>query len=519
MDTSLGATRRLALGLRSWNSSGPTFNSRVRDAVNAGLARFVKDVPEAFIPSVEHVVFLAPLDSRDTTVDVLFQTTADPWVLQITDSAGAALGPSPLTAWRPVVDGSWDGSMHLEVAIPGALNSEEGRRQSREWWRFTGLDGLQRYFVSLDRQWRNVVDVNMAARIYQRGFYTRADVIRIQDPISLWDASRRQSWSVSAGTAHRRQLHDFRRDTTGPPRDWWREDYFQIPPPTEPPQALTNADFLWLGPLPEGDFNFVYTYVWGRRDLEWQMAGNTAIQDPMWESAPSPEMAAVFSHTPLAGRAIILQASNIDAMQNFFTAGGGLGATRHGRSGYRVRFYVRRAASRAGTGAIEFRNVETNERYYLLGEIDPTDTVVVGATTYYTALAWRGVDIPDLTRQLVHSPGYYSWQASPHQDRRYEADLRVLRRPTDLVDDADVAPIQADAWVVFMEVVLYYLCLMDGVDAVSAAAHMEQYGLGLLDIRDAYGQTGKVVEPMPFGGDRLRDLQGYWFNYGRASNG
>lgn len=512
MDTSLGRIRSLALSLRAWNSSGTTFDGRVRDAVNAALQHLAKDVPTAFVPSEERVVLLAPVDTEATTVNALFQATADQWVLRITDSAGGALGASILTTWRPVVDGSWDGLMHLEVALPNAANSEEGRRQSREWWLADGFS----YFVSLDRRWRNTTDANMLGRIYMKDFFTRADITKILDPVNIWDAGRNQAWSLSAGTVHRQRRQDFQRQSTGPPEDWWRSGQFQMPTPTEPPMATTNLGLPWIGPLPEGDFNFVYTYVWGRRDVEWQEGGNSGIRDPVWESAPSPEMTAVFSHSAgsNAGRAIILQAPNIDAMQNFFTAGGALGDTRHGRSGLRIRFYVRRAAIRASTGAVEFRNIETNERYYLLAEIDPTDTLVVGATTYYTALAWRGVEIPDITRQLIRSQGYYAWQVSPHQDRRYELDMRVLRRPTDLIDDQDTPPVQPDAWTVFLELVLYYLCLMDGVDAMNAQMHLKTYTDGLLDVRDTYGQTGKVVEAVPFGGDWSTSQ----YNYGRATD-
>lgn len=506
MDTSLGHIRSLALSLGSWNSSGHTFDGRVRDAVNAALQRMANDVPNAIVPSEEHIVLLAPVDSSSDTVDVMFQATPDPWVLEITDAAGGSLGASALTAWRPAVDGSWDGLMHLEVELPGAENDEQGRRQSREWWT---VASSARYYVSLDRRWRNVSDADMHGRIYMKNFFTRADVVKILDPIEVWDAGRYQSWSLSASTARRQGRGDFQRQATGPIQDWWRSGQFQMPAPTEPPIATAaptvqggGIDVPWVGPLPQGDFNFVYTYAWGRRDAEWQEGGNSGIRDPVWESAPSPEMTATFSHTLSPDRAIILQAPNIDAMQNFFTAGGTPGATRHGRSGFRIRFYARRAAIRTATGAVEFRFVETNERQYLLAEIDPTDTVVAGPvpTTFYTAYAWTGEQIPDLTRQLVRSQGYYAWQVSPHQDRRYELDLSVLRRPTDLIDDQDTPPIQPGAWTVFMELVGYYLCLMDGVDAVNAREHLDRYTAGLLDVRAMYGQTGTVVEPVPFGG-------------------
>ena len=50
MDVSLGALRARLLNFRAWNSSGTTFDNRVRDAINTALERLAGDVPEALIP-------------------------------------------------------------------------------------------------------------------------------------------------------------------------------------------------------------------------------------------------------------------------------------------------------------------------------------------------------------------------------------------------------------------------------------------------------------------------------------
>ena len=148
MDVSLGALRERLLEMRAWDSSGSTFDKRVRSALNSALDRLAGDVPEALVPDEEHVVLRAETDSATHNLAINYHT--DNRVLRITDTAGVNLGNSSADAtsktWYANTfksDGTWDGIMHLEVKDTAGTWH---RRQSREWW----VDG-EVVYVSIDR--------------------------------------------------------------------------------------------------------------------------------------------------------------------------------------------------------------------------------------------------------------------------------------------------------------------------------------------------------------------------------
>lgn len=494
IDPSVGSIRALALDLRSWNSSGTSWNTRFLRALNHAKDAFVGDCPEAILPDTEHVVIQAPVSSSDSVVIARARAvTGEPWVLRFTDTAGTDLGSSTLTTWRPIVDGTWDGVMHLEVQYD-STNDLWARHQSREWFR--SGQTLEQYNVTLDRPWRNTTDTGMAFRIYQPEFFTRDNVLEVLAPGDIYDSTRQQVWPIDTAGSFRQGLRDFRRETTSRPSRMWRERRFQLPAPTLTPTTAAGGVGTWLGPVQEGTFTFCHTYAWGRRDIQWQQASYSQVIDPQWESAPSPASAS-FAHSSNNGRSIVLAGTAIDAMRNFDVAG----TTREGQSGYRIRWYAARTATRtAGAGSAEYNQVETDGRYYLLAETEPTATV--GTTT--PAYTWTGATIPDYSRPLQHSTGYFGWSLYPHQDQRYEIDFRVLRMPVDLVSDQDVLPIEKDALVAFVQLVLHYLCLFDGVDQVDAKIHLDRYREMLAPlVRKRYANQGRVIEPRPIGGFRL----------------
>lgn len=496
MDPSLGSIRSLCLDLRAWNTSGTSFNTRFRRAANHALNRLVGDCPEAILPGVEHVVLNAPVSSATTTVAARLAATTDRWVLRFTDTAGVDLGLTTLTTWRPTIDRTWDGTMHLEVQYD-STNDLWARHQSREWWRAGALNEI--YYVSLDRRWRNITDTNMAFRIHQPEFFTRDNVLEVLAPGEIFDSTRQQVWPIDAGGRARQGMRDWQRETTNRPERMWRSRRFQLPSPTLTPTTSVGGDASWIGPVQEGAFTFCYTYAWGARDPQWQEADDSGQPDPVWESSPSPASVS-FDHASgtNAGRSIRISGANIDAMRNFDVAG----SLRETRSGMRIRFYVARTSTRtAGAGQAAYNRVEADGRYYLLTEIDPTD---VTGTLDPPSFAWTGATIPDYSRPLNFSTGYFAWSCWPPQDARYEVDFRVLRMPVDLVDDQDVLPIEKDALAAFVELLLYHLCLFDGVDQVDAKAHLDRYREGLLPlVRKRYANQGRVVEPRPLGGYRL----------------
>jgi len=493
MDTSLGALRARLFNFRAWDSTGPTLDGRIVQAMNTALERISGDVPEAVVPDDEHVVLQKDVVGEDADVAARVSPTADTKVMQFVNTSGLPLAPS--SPWLPDVTGTFDGIMHIEVVD---ANGQIHRRQCREFWTATDPLGVPtNYYVSLDRPW-GIGGTAMKFRLHQPEFFVTDDVTRVLEPARLWDETRQQVWAIDTGGAYRQDMVDYRGQDKGQPFRLWRNRHFQVPAPTTAPTAAPtnpNTGAPWAGPEWEGTFQFCFTYVWGRRDLEWQRAP-VGIRDPQWESAPSP-LSAIYTQTgAAAGRAIEITATNIDAMMDF----GDSTTLRYSRSGMRIRIYVARTGVQTttpyGTG---FDRVETNGKFYLLDEIEPTN----GTFT------WNGSAIPDYQRELKHSTGYYAYQVFPHQDQRYELDLRVQRLPKKLKDDQDTPPIQRDAVPSFIELCLYYMCLLDGVDQTGANIHLSRYNELCRHFRKRYANPGGAVDPMPITGFTAR------FRFGR----
>lgn len=326
---------------------------------------------------------------------------------------------------------------------------------------------------------------------------------------------------------------------------------FETPVKESTKMTAPGATYKWNGAksLREGTWAIRYTYVWGRRDEEWQQSPSiapggdqdhdgdfdlawayetgtvtstvsryTGVSDPVWESAPSP--ATVITQKDLDGTdgALVLSATNIDAMLGF----GDSAFDRYGRSGLRIRYYVAHI-DKKDTGVGQFNAVETNEKFYLLCEVEPTFDHVEAITSSGVTppagltstnkikggrVVWNGTQLYDYYRPLKHSTGYYAWQVYPHQDGRYELDFRVLRLPRKYVDDQDTAPIQRDAVPCLIELALYYVSLDDGNDQTSAQAHLARYHDLMRGFRQRYANVGGCVEPLPFTGYRSRNRYG-----------
>ncbi len=417
------------------------------------------------------------------------------------------------------------------------------------------------YMVTLDRPWLNNKDGTTAVsitrtgvrkvvqsdpmefRIYQPEFFLRDDVMELNEPAVIYDETEQQVWAIDTAGSDRAGMRDFQGETAGRPVRLWRGRHFQLPAPTDAP-LLTyvkggQRDSLDTGPaaseqrwshatgsLKRGGFKICYTYVWGRRDKEWQQApnvgffghdeitpdqtlwwahstsmgdivssersGQTGISDPTWESAPSPVGHVVIE--PQAGDstsgAMLIRAPNIDALMGFSDPN----SLRFSRTGIRLRFYVSYTGyADHAVGALQ--NVETNNRFYLLCETEPTFDQLVDDPNQACRFYWNGNQLYDIERQLRHSTGYFAYKTYPTHDQRYELDLRVTRLPKELVDDQDTPPIQRDAISALIELSAYYVALLDGADQGGAQIHLDRYTELARRYRARYANPGKVVEP------------------------
>ena len=578
MDTSLKAAREYIYNDRSWASTGKTLDARVNTCLLRALRDVSGEVPEALVPEDKHIHVRKSVVGSDADVNAKIKSTADLKVLQFVRSG----------TWVPTIDGTWDAIMHVEVTdSAGRIR----RRQCREWWLADGV-----YYVSLDRPWFEVSQsTEYDFRIYQPEFFLQANAIEILTPMQLFDDSEQLVGQISSGTARREYLPDFRQRVQGRPTDFWRGRFFQLPSPTEAPvveshvaATIDNANtkgnqyFLpWSGPAQAGKFEFCYTYAWGRKEQEWGESTGL-FNDPVFESAPSP-ISEVFDHAvefdvvnkdtsaadpvnfpPFAdpnpaykqARAIVIQTKNLEEMLDFVGNEAGIpvassytnppsGAElRYGRSGIKIRIYVRRTAlyrdygpdasqfdDRSGTpfkiinAQHRLNRAESDGKFYLLAELNPLDqnTILAGLTNpayRVSAFVWNGgtgptdtAIAPDPTRQLVKTTGYYAYHIWPTPDQDYDIDAQVLMQPKELVNDQDQVPIKQEAFSAFLELALAYMSRLDGVDQNSEVKHRALYRQLVRRFRSQHGDNNGIVENRAWGDIRPR------YRYGTFSEG
>ncbi len=451
---------------------------------------------------------------------------------------------------------------------------------SSTWYRayFVTID---RPYISLITIDNNATTQGLAFRLHQPEFFVDDDVTDLMEPARIFDGTRQQVWKIDTAGASRQDMLDYQGNSKGRPFRCWRGRHFQLRAPTEPPRAMevdadqtqtegtseneVYSDILSTAsaaaasgggkdPLPDvykwtdlkglrrGTWAICYTYVWGRKNEDWRQSpmvtpggdieqnssygltwaykkgtittgenNYSGIHDPQFESAPSP--VTVFKQsTSGQSSALVISATNIDQMLGF----GDDADVRFGRSGLRIRYYVAHLeANEKGRGT--YNAVETNQRFHLLCEVEPTydmcekvesDTSIAAAMPKAISdlgnndkpaarIIWTGKELYDYHRTLKHSTGYYAWKVFPHQDARYELDFRVSRLPKKYINDQDTAPIHPEAVPTLLELALYYISLVDGNDQVSAQAHLNRYMDLVRVFRDRYGNPGGIVEPVP----------------------
>jgi hypothetical protein len=270
--------------------------------------------------------------------------------------------------------------------------------------------------------------------------------------------------------------HDnIRGSVVGRPQYVARSRHYHLEAPMRAPVLAAGQQNTWVGPEPIGTFEYVFTYCWGYRDDERQ--SEFGRFDPLWESAPSPVSAA----TTVTTGSVVLTLPEIDWQLNF----GDNTTLRYGHSGIYKRVYRRRSV----TGATPSHpTIEAPSIFQMM-------TDVSGEITSFTD---NGTVIPDYSKRLPESHGYFAYRNFPHQDRRYEMDWRVRRRPKKLVNDQDVPPIHVDCHDALIELGLYYLSLMDR-QQTDADTHLQRYlTLHLPKIKAQYANPARMVPGLPW---------------------
>jgi len=483
----LATIKARLLAARNWESSGDTFDERLRQAIDTAYHQIAADAGSALQPDEERLHLYGQIVPEDTvtannTKRYLIANNIDEWVMEFVDASGSPYVVPAAGCWVPKVDGSWDGIMHLE--FQDALGTWH-RRQSREWWNYVDPAGNIHYYVSIDRPYTAPFAKDlMVFRIVQPFLYCRSTVRKILS-VTPWDPSTKRPLVPIAETSLLQQgLYDIRGDSTCDiPSTWSAGPDHQLPHPLMTPVVtLTPPGMNWTGPHNPGTYRFAYTLVHGRRGREWQTQPGGSVMDPTWESHPSPPSIAITN--PTAGgtaRQIIIGLPDTDFSLNF----GDATTLRYSRTGYRKRIYVCiDSIEKSAPWTHPYVEVDGNI-YYYLDEVD-------GAVTAYN---WTGSVIPDRLRRMPYSTGYSSITTWPTPTRDNILDLRVIRNPQTLMTDQDTPRLAPDAYPAYLELCLYHLCLMDGGDLEAAQLHLNHYQAMIGRVVADHSTPGGTVLP------------------------
>ena len=378
----------------------------------------------------------------------------DRWVLS------RPRGISGVDNWT--IDGTWDGRV-IEVKDP---SGQWHRRIAREFWEDVGAALL---FVSIDRPWRNALDTSMEYRITTPRYFLPADVISVNS-VRLWDPTRRSPLALTyTETAELYSFDDIRAGTnaSGTPTRAFRQGHWGIQAPTKAP-SVANFGSWPAGGDATGEFDYCFTYVWGRRDAEYVLS--TGVDEALWESGPSP-ISDKITATETAGEAVQVTLPDVDWMLNFNNTG----TARAGRSGLRKRIYRRRYSA-----TTSHTDIESPKVFELLAEVD-------GAVTLYGDV---GATLTDIQRRLKTVHGYHTMQIAPLPDARYDVDVRCVRRPQPLDNDSDTPNVHPEAVdVLIYKILILFYEAMGNPDM--SARSQSMYNERLWTLNNRYGSLPK----------------------------
>ena len=443
----LGDVRKRVLEQLDWQpTQSSDFVALVDRLINRSYQTLSREAPYLFWEQKVRLATQVDTSSvSDVTADLLAVNTTDAYVLERAES------PTSGATW--VFDGTWDGR---EIEATDSAGQTH-RRTIREVWNDSG-DAKDR--LSLDRPWPNTSDTGMEYRIFTDRYYLPEDTIELRSATLFTDTNYRLSVATQYDM-ERLQLQDFKGRFVSRPEIIYRNAPFRLDAPTLAPVAEVSANG-WKGPDPAGDFDYVYTYCWGRRDDDFDTALGKKF--PKWESPPSPVSNRIVA--TFGGLATNVTLPNVDFMLNFGTAG----TKRLNRSGYYIRVYARRYTRDGGP------RIETPEVFFLVGEVS-------GSAEVYTH---DGSELLDYQNRLRDKHGYQSITFYPMPDNRYEVDLRVLARPKPLVNDQDTPLIHEDGTEALILKTLQMLHRHNGSEQ-SAVLSQEEYDRALRNLTKRYG--------------------------------
>jgi hypothetical protein len=562
--------KELRTAIFSQTDWAPTQSAEAVTRLNGFINRAYNDIsleaPFLFFESMVKFatqVDAASLQNSDTvSLTVVDDTTPmvpnqnNPWVFEqdiLADTPG-------YVSWA--TDRSWDGRM-IEITVKN--DPTQGgktihyRRRIRAVWKYTPEGGTPRYRFSVVIPWP--IDTlgtgPFKYRVYSEHYYLPDDVIQVRS-MRLWKDNR--NWPLDVIGQEEAEDYSFADNpkvtSHGLPRSVFRRPYRQIQGPAVPPEVDLESvlpiagGIPWLGPEPPGTFEYVITYCWGKRDIQFQnptmgyhlgyanqwlntqenfyaqpkstgaeeMSQNR-FREPLWESSPSPVSAQVITISPgepgTATPAVRITLPNIEYMQGFMTVGeqrtpaalAGFARFNYRESGWWVRIYRRRVTAdftnysnlsaiptlggddASGGATIRgLTKLDLPTAFFLLGEVKIDDS---NEGIFYD----NGRIIPDYHRRMRTINGYQSIQLYPYPNERYEVDIRCVRRPPKLVDDQDAPLVQPVAVDLLIHRTLMFLYENMGNPQMAQLAE-SRYRENLFTLSKRYGDLRPPAVPV-----------------------
>ena len=546
----LAEIREAMFAQADWSpDQSPEATKRVTGFINRAYNQIAREAPYLFfedtlrattepdVASASDSDTLQPLGGND-----LSPSGRDPWTFATVYTKTTAAADTEglyTTTWK--TDRSWDGrTIEIETG------THRVRNQIRTIWYDSSDD---KYKLTLVHPFdiethgnKPVGTTGFKWRIYTEDYALPDDVITMRS-MRLFNNTQQYPLEVMGqDEAEGRMLVGPRGQVAaGIPRVAFRREHFQLEGPGRAPRVTSDPTVAWNGPETPGEFEYIVTYTWGKRDADFRLPGlakwdsyaknwfntgqtisaavnnevaNNRIREPRYESAPSPASAKISvepnnPQNPSGYLGITVTVPNIEYVLGFLTertsaiSPSGKRVSQH-QSGVHVRIYRRRVADvdlssfssapydtllHAAKGMSDARSfVDNKEKFYLLVEMR-VDEVNKGM------FQDDGQYIPDRSRPLRDTHGYQQYAVYPRPDQRYEMDIRCVRRPQKLEDERDVPRLHAESVGALVDRAMAYLYESMG-NFGAAETMMKRYESALELLNKRYGDLRPAAVPV-----------------------
>lgn len=375
----------------------------------------------------------------------------------------------------------------------------------REVWTENIPGNVTRSFMTIENPWpTSALPNNLNYRIRTSEIALPDDTIEVRSmtlkreqldyPLTVIGQDRAEFASLNMAD---------RLQSQGVPRWCFRREYQVLQAPTFDPVSSSDATLpVWTGPEPRGKFQYLFTYIWGQREIFFTTPGpltQTQTQpittpdttssrvEAYWESGPSNETGeaepfevVVVQPPSTTYYSINVTLPNIDFMLGFDDSS----RKRYRRGGLKKRIYRRRLTD-AGDQVAAGVRVETPDNFFFLDEVD-------GHVINYTD---NGSITPDYNRPFREIHGYQTLRFIPIPDKTYEVEMRCVRTPRKLVDDKDVPRIHSDAIPTLINRTLQYVYEAMGNEQAKRSAQSD-YERSLYNLTKRYGDARSSSRPV-----------------------